>query len=816
MTDLKYASKAVRKDWRFAATVILTLAVCIGANTALFTIVNSVLLQPLPVPDADRILLMANAYPKAGLTKLQFSSGGDYYDRLREVKVFDEQALFNLTAQTINDNGSPERIIGMAATPSLFRLLQVVPALGRLFSENESEFGAEQKVILSYGLWQKLYAGDRTMLGRELRLNGRPFTIIGVMPRTFLFIDPEVGFWIPLALTQQQKQGHHSNNWYNIGRLKSGATMAQAQAQVDALNAANLGRFPEMKEILINAGFHTEIVPLKELLVKDVKGTLYLLWAGAVFVLLIGAVNIANLTLARSTSRIKEFATRLALGAGHAQIVRQLIAENLLVSLAGGVAGLGLGVTVIRILGKIGLDRFPRAAEVHAGMTVVLFTLVLAAIAGVAIGLAPVASIFQVSLSTALRESSRTGTSAKGSRIARQALVVAQIGFAFVLLAGAGLLLASFRLLLNVDPGFRTEGVLTATTFAPGSRYANLDGVRALMNRSLEAIRGIPGVIAAGATTGIPFESNYSDSVIIAEDHAMKPGESLISPYQLLATPGYMEAMNIALIRGRYFDERDTEKSPRVVIIDERLAQHFWPGRDPVGRRMFRPSGPDLTRPNEHTEWLTVVGVVRAVRLGDLSGSGNRAGVYYFPYAQTPQRGFTFAVRAGMDASAIAGAVRKAVFAVDPTLALFGVKTMSERKQLSLASRRTSLSLAMAFGGLALFLSAIGIYSVLSYVLGQRKREIGIRLAVGSSPAGIFRLFVREGLLLIASGLALGLAGAVALKRAFENQIYGVKPFDPYVLGIAAVLLAGVALAACLRPAQLATKVDPIIVLNEE
>jgi predicted permease len=808
--------RSVLKDWRVASMVILTLAVCIGANTALFTIVNSVLLEPLPVPEANRILVMSNAYPKAGLSKGSKSGVADYYDRRRDVKVFEEQALFNFTALTIDDNGSPERIPGMNITPTLLPLLRVMPELGRNFTEGEGEIGANQKVILSHALWQRLFARDRNVLGRELRLNGRAFSIVGVMPASFLFVDSDVRFWVPLAFPPQQKEVRHSNNWYDIGRLKPGATLAQAQAQVDALNAANLERFPKMREVLINAGFHTEVRPLQNLLVEDVQGTLYLLWGGAAFVLLIGAVNIANLALARATLRMKEFATRLALGASHSQIATQLIGENVLVAIIGGLAGLGLAVAILRALGKLGLDQFPRASEVHIGTTVVFFSLTVAIGTGIAIAIVPLARIFGANLTNALRESGRTGSSGRQSRITRQALVVGQIAFAFVLLAGAGLLLASFRWLMNVDPGFRTEGVLTASLSAPGVRYPDRPELRTLVNRSLEAMRRLPGVIAAGATTGIPFSANQNDSVIVAETYAMKPGESLISPLQLTATPGYMETMGMALVHGRYFDDHDNENSPRVVIVDERLARKFWPGKDPIGQRMFQPNGPDLTTPNAQTIWLKVVGVVRTARIGDITGTGNTAGAYYFPFAQSPQQGFTFVLRTATDPSAVAISMRSTVAGIDPALALFDVQTMAERKRLSLASQRTSMSLALAFGGLALFLSAIGIYSVLSYLLGQRRREIGIRMAVGSSPGGIFKLFLREGLLLIGAGLLLGFAGSVGLRTTIANQIYGVQPLDPMVIGLVTIVLGGIALAACLRPAHAAMKVDPVIVLNEQ
>ncbi len=817
LKDLKYGVRSALKDWRFAAMVVLTLTICIGANTALFTIVNSVLLQPLPVPGADSIVLLANKYPKAGVGDIDFSSVGDYYDRIRVVNTLQDQAMFKDTSFTLNEAGAAERVDGMEATPSLFRLLQAAPALGRTFTDSEGEVGADQEVILSNELWQKHYGGNPAVIGRQLRLSGKPYTIIGVMPRGFLFVFPETRYWVPLAFTAEQKHQYHSNNWYNVGRLKPGATIAQVQSQIDALNVANLERTPQLKQMLINAGFHTEVSPLKELLVKDVSGTLYLLWGGAVFVLLIGAVNITNLVLARANGRTKEFATRLALGASHSQITRQLVVENLIVSLTGGAAGLALGVALIEALGKFGLDRFPRASEVHAGGEAIVFAFAVAALTGILIALVPLAGIFRANLSTTLRESSRTGSSGRRSRMVRQALVVAQIGFAFVLLAGAGLLLASFRKLLNVDPGFRTQGILTASTVAPRSKYSSDPQLRNLMDRSLEAIRAIPGVTAAGATTMIPLTGDISDSVIFAEGYQMKPGESIVSPLREVITPGYMQTMGMTLLRGRFFDERDREGAPRTVIVEERLARKFWPKLDPIGRRMFQPtSAEDLMKVDGHTRWFTVVGMVRDTRTHDLAGGGNTTGAYYFPYDQAPDNYYTFAISTANTPSSVAPSVRTAIARVDPTLALFEVETMEQRKELSLASRRTAMSLALAFGGLALFLSAIGIYSVLSYLLGQRRREIGIRLAVGSSPAGIFRLFLREGMLLVGFGLALGLVGSAALRKAVENQIYGVQPLDPLVLAMVIVVLGGVAMVACLRPAQQATKVDPVVVLNEQ
>ena len=815
--DIKYGVRSLLRDKWFAATVLLTLAICIAVYTATFAIVHSVLLRPLPGPNANAIVLMSNLYPKAGVSDQNGSSAADYFDCLRVVTALEEQAMFQPMDQTLEVNGTPEQIPGMAVTPSFFKLVGIPPARGRAFTTEEGEIGSEHKVVLSDALWQQLYGGDLSAIGRELRLGGTPVTIVGVMPRDFVFLNPMVRFWVPLAFTAEQKSQYHNNNWNHIGRLKPGATLAQVQAQINALNAANLDRFPAFKDILINAGFYTRVEPLKHMLVKDVEGALYLLWGGAVFVLLIGGLNIANLALARWSVRGKEIATRLALGAGRAQLSRQLIVENVLVAGAGGIAGVLLGTALLRAVAAIGLDRFPRAHEVRIDGTVVIVALGLAVVVGVLVGLVPIASTFKVNLSGMLRDGSRTGTSGARTRRLRQGLVGAEIGMAFVLLAGAGLLLASFRHLLAVDPGFTSKGVVTASTYAPQSRYRGDGELRNMMNRALDSIRRLPGVAAAGATTAIPFGDNHSDTVILAEGYVMKPGESVISPRRLTVTPGYFETMNIALIRGRYFEDRDNESAAPVVIVDEQLAHRFWPNRDPIGKRMYNPQNPkELTKTDANTRWYHVVGVVRSVRLEDLAGTRNAFGAYYFPYAQDPSRGYTFAVRTAGETGAVAHVLRTAVARIDPELALFDVKTMGERAALSMSSRRTLLMLALAFGGLALFLSAIGVYGVLTYLVTQRRREIGIRVALGCTGAGIVKLVLREGLLLLAIGLFVGFAGAAALQRVVANQIYGVRPLDPLVIGGVAVLLGIIALAACVVPARRAVRVDPVAVLTEQ
>ena len=817
LRGLQQALRALKGEKGFSVTVILTIAVCIAANTATFAVVNSVLLRPLPVPDAGSILIMANRYPKAGAAVAYNSASGDYFDRLRDVQAFSEQALFRTTGETVEIQGVAQRVTAMITTASLFRLLRVPPAHGRAFSDAEGEPGADQEAILSDGLSRQVFGSPEAALGRDVRMNGRLLTVVGVMPAGFNFLDPDVRVWIPASFTPPERDLHHANNWQNIGRLRPGATLQLAQAQVDALNGANLDRFPAFKELLINAGFHTVVIPLEDMLVSQVRGSLYLLWGGAAFVLLIGAVNVANLVMARTTLRRKEFATRLALGAGAPRLIFQLATESILLALAGGTAGAALGAGLLRALARSGIQTLPRAAEVRVDGVVVLAMLLTAALVGILIGLIPSVQVLRAPVNEVLREESRSGTGGRRARRARQMLVIAEVGLAFVLMAGAGLILASFRHLLHVNPGFDARGVVTASTSVPPSIYPKDSDVRELMDRTLEALRSVPGVITAGATSTIPWGSDHSDSVILAEGYIMKPGESLISPEAVTITPGYFEAMHIPILAGRAFDARDRETAPRTIIVDQRLARHFWPDRNPLGRRMYMPQDPhDLLKTDAHTLWMTVVGVIGPVHTSDVEGNGNPVGSYYLPYAQNVERGYSLAIKTSGEPGPIVQAVRARFAEIAPNLALFDVHTMEERGDLALASRRASLTLSMFFGCLALFLSAIGIYGVLAYLVTQRQREIGIRSALGCTAGGVVRLVLREAAWLLAAGLVLGATGSAALRSVVAGQLYGVKPLDPVVMSAVVLTLVLVGLAACIIPARRATSVDPVIVLREQ
>lgn len=816
--DLKLANRVLWKERGFTLTAILTLSVCIAANAALFSIVNSVILTPLPVPDSDRIVLIYNSYPRAGVERAG-NGVPDYYDRLRDLSdVFEEQALYNSSGLTIGEQGSPERVRAYSITPSFFRLLRVEAALGRTFLEEEGEPGNERKVVLSHALWQQQFGGDKDAVGRDLRVNGRPYTIVGVMPEDFMFLNPSVRLWIPLAFTEAQKSDgrRHSNNWEQIGRLLPGASLGQVRSQLDALIEANHELFPHMKQPLTNAGYNVRANFLKEEVVQDVRAMLYLLWGGVFVVLLIGAVNIANLVLARSGVKAQEVATRMAMGAGLLRIARQASIESLYICGIAGALGLGLGYLGLQALPTLGLDELPRGSEIAMDGFVVAVVAAMTLLVAALIAAIPILNSLRPDLTAVFRLESRTGTASRGTRLARSGLVAVQVAFAFVLLLGAGLLLESFRQVLAIDPGFRQgETVLTGRVSLPSVRYADAASVSSFIDRALERIRAAPGVVEAGISTSVPFGGNYSDSVILAEGYQMQPGESLVSPSQIVISTGYFEAMGISLISGRYFDERDVSDGPRNIIVDERLARKFWPDADAVGKRMFFPqNAEEMMEITEETTFFHVVGVVGSVKMRALVDSDERVGACYRPYPQTPRSNMTLVLKANGEPTALTASVRRAIAEIDPELPLFDVLTMQQRLDDSLTDRRAPVLVSLTFGTIALFLAAVGIYGVLAYVVAQRRREIGIRIALGSNSSDVFRLVLRQGIAVLGAGFGAGFVGVLALNKFLEGLLYGVRPLNPGVMLAVAGILALVAVAACAAPALRATRIDPVRALN--
>lgn len=816
LRELALGLRVLRKDRGFTATAIVTLAVCLGGHAAIVAGVNAMLFHPLRVPEPGRVLLMANQYPLVESRRAILSSTPDYDDRLRHVTVFEEQALYNFYSATIETGGVATRMRGMVATPSLFRLLRVNPAQGRIFTEDEGTLDHEARIIITDGLWRELLGTDPAVVGRTLRVNGREFTIVGILPPDFSFVDPDARFWIPLALTARQRsdEARHGNGWYSVGRLKPGATIEQVRDQLKALDAVNFERTPpNLKKIVISTGYHTGVEPLEDALVRPVRGALYLLWGAALAVLVIGVANLGNIALARSRARLNELGTRLAIGAGRFDVVRQLLVEGLLIAISGAAGGVILGAWLLSAL----RTRAPGTAPLHIDATVAGITLGLGLIAGFLIGLLSASPLYTMSLGTMLHQGSRSGTQGRTLRATRRTLVVVQVACSFMLLMGSALLWVSLRNLLATDPGFRIENVITGAINLPGTRFAADDAARTFLNRSLASIRQLPGVVAAGATTIVPLSGNAQSGLIVAEGYVPRPGEPAVSGVRSFVTPGYFEAVGTPLIRGRYFDERDNQAASRAIIIDEALARRFWPGGDAIGRRLFWPSSPSqLTTIGENTRWLTVIGVVRNAKLrGPLAdGTSGTSGTYYMPYAVTAPRDFGYVIRTEGEPTAVVRELRSALSQIDRELALFDVRTMSERTQLALMSRTNAMHLGTLFAAVAVFLSAIGLYGVLAYFVTQRAREIGIRLAVGSTPRAIVGLVLREGLTMAIAGVAVGALGCLASRRLIASQLYGVEPADPWVMLVTTVTLCAIAALACIVPARRAARVDVMRTLS--
>ena len=822
LQDLRFAVRLLWKDRSFAATTIATLALCLAANIAIFAIVDGVLFKPLPFHEPQELVRIYNAYPGAGVAVAD-NGVPDYLDRKRDVTALEEIALFRQTGVTISGAGfsEAERIQSMLVTPSFFRALQAQPLRGQLFTDAHGEIGQERVVVLTHGFWQRVFAGRDDAIGQDVRLGGVPYRIVGVLPAGFVFLNQEIQLYRPAAFTPQETsdQARHSNNWQMLGRLRADATREQAQSQVNSLNTANLERFPQWREVLANARFATDVVDFQENLIGRRRATLTMLWGGAIFVLLIGAVNVANLVLVRSTSRIRELATRHAMGATFGRLTRQSLTESVVLATAGGLAGIGLGWWAIQAAPFFGIDQLPSGSIVTLDLRVIGFTLVLVAAVGIAVGMIPIVAMRRANMAQVIREEGRSGTQGRGPRLMRRALVTSQVAFALMLLIGAGVLLASFERVLNINPGFTAANLLVGTVSLPASRYADDASLRSTGDRLLERLRALPGVTGAGMTTTLPFSGSYSDSVILAEGYQMQPGESLISPGQVSASPGYFEAMNVKLLAGRFFGEQDTDRSQKVLIIDDELARRFWPNGDALGKRMYMPENIDnlMAKPAE-SQMMTIVGIIEPMRLrGLVEGAGERrVGNYSWPLNQRPARALGIAVRTAQAPEAMLASVRRQIAAIDPELPFFGARTMEEQMSRSLLDRRTPMLLATGFAAVALFLAAIGIYGVLAYQVSQRRREIGIRMALGAASGSIFNLVLREGGVIVGIGAVVGLAGAFLLRRTLQSQLYETGAMDPAVVAAVAMVLIVVALIACVLPARRAAKTDPLIALTDQ
>ena len=810
--DLRHSIRALRKSPTFTIAAVLSLAIGIGATAAVFGIANALLLRPLPYQDPDRLVILWNRSPGLGITQDWFSTA-QYLDIRNNHSGFEQLAIaiggnYNLTGK-----GEPERVGTIRVSSNLLPMLGTHAQIGRLFVADEDWPGRTPTVVLSYGIWARRYGSEPGILGQTITLNGLPYEVVGVLPRSFSLpreVMPtldgaeqaEVLLPLPLAADAAQMRDHEDYNI--IGKLKSGVSLRQAQAEMDTLTARLRQDHPEVYPS--NGGLTFGIVPLMEQVVGDVRRTLYLLLGAVGFLLVIACANVANLQLSRTVARQKEMAVRAALGATRMRIVRQLLTESVLLALCGGVVGLALAWVVLYWVRILGPQSVPRIGALGIDAMALLFTFTISMVAAVLFGLAPAGRASLTDVQSTLQATSRTsaGVSAvwgRGNGL-RHLLVVAELALCAMLLIASGLLIRSFLRAKDVPPGFNPRNVLTLELTMSGPKYKDKPVLWAAYHELWQRLEGLPGVTAAGAVTSLPLSQMYAWGPITVEGRVLQPGEKFINVDTRVVSGHYFQAMEIPLRAGRLFDDHDLMENPRVAIVDDYMAQQLWPGQDAVGRRIHIGGIDDTKEP-----WITVVGVVGRVKQYTLDSDSRIA--FYLPHTQYPTRAMNVVVRGTGNPGALAPAVKQQVHGIDPDLPLYNVITMPQRVDLSLARRRFVMLLLAVFACTSLTLATIGIYGVLAYLVGQGTREIGIRMALGATRSSILRLVVGRGFLLALVGVASGVIGALLLTRLMRSLLFGVTASDPLTFCVIPLLLILVSLLATIIPAHRAAEIDP-------
>jgi putative ABC transport system permease protein len=799
--NLGYSMRIMRRSPGFTAVVIATLALGIGANTAVFSVVRSVMLRPLPFPDDDRLAVLLIRAPNFGLEDYP-SSPPEYVAYRDHSRSWQELAAYHVLPVTVTeDGGTPERVQAARATPNLFSALRVEPVVGRAFMDDDAQAGSAAMVILSHAFWTSRFARDPSVIGKTLRLDGGPRTIVGVMPADFAFPDRDVRVWLPLAFTATELQSRGSHGLSVVGRLRDGVTLAAAEQELGSL----VSRFISDASFNFHDWHPAYLRSLRTEIVGDVSRTLWVMLGAVALVLVIACANVANLMLVRSEQRAREMSVRTALGAGRRRLIWQLLTESVVMAGAGGIAGVAVAYLGVNVLGRIAPADLPRLDEISVDGTVLVFTLLLTVVAGVLFGLAPALHAGRADIHGVMHEGGRGATASRKRIRLRQLLVVSQTALAVVLLVAAGLLLQSFRRLMDVDPGFRAEGVLTATINIPTMKYGEAKDVVQFYESLVPRIASLPGVAAAGAATLAPLGGVVTPTDIEVQGWVNAPDAPRSVAIIQAVTPGYFPAMGIPLREGRTFDARDGMDAPLVAVVSEALANRYWGVRSAIGEQVRWDA--------DDARFAQVVGVVPDVRQDKLKEPDTH-GTLYLAHAQTPHtwvafRTMTLTVRTAVEPTSLVGALRSEVEALDPTVPLYAVRTMEQAIADATATQRFSTLLQLLFAVVALSLAAIGLYGVLAFAVARRTSEIGIRMALGAKPSDMRRMVVREGMVLVAIALVIGAVGALATGRLLESLLFGVTPGDPVVYASVLVTLAAVGLVACWVPARRASGVDP-------
>lgn len=803
--DLRYARRTLRNNPGFAAVTILTLALGIGANTAIFSVINAVLLRPLPFRDPDQLCIITERLPSVPVVGPSYENFQDFRDR---AKSYSAMSATRITTLTLTGVGVPERLPAQMTSASMFPLLGVTAPLGRTFAPEEDRAGGPQVALLSYGFWRRHFAGSADVLGRSITLDNKSYTIIGVLPADYQLLVPS-DVYVPFEPWARMLPD--DRNWHPgitaVGRLRTGVKLAQAQSEMKII-AGNLAReYP-----VYDTGMGADVTSMRDRLVSNVRPALLVMLTAVVLVLLIACGNIANLLLARATGRRQEIAVRTAMGASRSRIVRQLLTESGILALVGAGIGVLLAWGSMAWLLRLGGNALPNISPVTVDSRVLLFAATLAILSGVLFGLAPAFQTARIDLRTVLSEATRGATSSRAQRHTRGALIVAEVGLALLLLVGAGLLLRSFERLASQLPGFRPENLLVADVPLSVNEYPNSVERMEFFDRLLEKLRATRGVYSAGAATTLPVTGSGSAIHFNIEGRAPKsPHDYVIIGYRPV-TAGYLETLGVPLIRGRFVTQSDTEKAPYVAVINQAAVRQYFPDSDPIGKRIQLGASPDASVP-----WMEVVGIV-----GDLKQdlAGDPKAEMYVPVRQgdslLPVFALSVVMRTERDPLSEASALRSAVRNINPNQPLVRVRTMEENISASVSEPRFRATLLAIFAGAALVLAVVGLYGLMVYTVNQRLHEIGIRIALGADRGDVLRMVIAQGLKLAISGVMVGVLSSLALGRILSGFLYGVSPTDPMTIVGVAVLLTLVALLASYLPARRATRVDPMVALRYE